>query len=509
MASENRTYIALDLKSFYASVECMERRLDPLTTNLVVADVSRTAKTICLAVSPSLKSYGIPGRPRLFQVIQKVQEINSRRLLLAPGGRFSGSSWNNQELAQSPELSLDYITAPPQMALYMKYSTKIYDIYLNYIAPEDIHPYSIDEVFIDATGYLSVYGLSARELATKIILDVLEKTGITATAGIGTNLYLCKAAMDIVAKHVPQDKYGVRIAVLDEMSYRRLLWSHRPLTDFWRVGHGYAKKLEEHGLYTMGDIARCSLGSADEFHNEELLYRLFGVNAELLIDHAWGWEPCTIGDIKAYKPETNSISSGQVLHCAYSFDKARLVIKEMADQLALDLVEKGMVTDQLILTIGYDRENLTDPKIRQSYHGPVTTDHYGRKVPKHAHGTVNLPRRNSSAKWLTDAALELFDQITDRGLLIRRIGLGANRIVPESAASEQEEFRQLSMFIDEELLEKQRRKEDAFLKKEKQLQQALLSVKKKYGKNAVLKGLSFEDGATARERNRQIGGHKA
>jgi len=509
MAQEKPAYIALDLKSFYASVECIEQGLDPLTTNLVVADVSRTEKTICLAVSPSLKSYGIPGRPRLFQVIEKVRQVNSHRQLLAPGHRFTGSSWNNEELMSSPCLSLDYITAPPQMALYMEYSTRIYHIYLNYVAPEDIHAYSIDEVFIDASGYLSAYRLSARELAMNMILDVLKQTGITATAGIGTNLYLCKAAMDIVAKHVPQDKYGVRIASLDEMSYRRLLWSHRPLTDFWRVGHGYAKKLEEHGLYTMGDIARCSLGKPGDFHNEDLLYRLFGVNAELLIDHAWGWEPCTMAHIKAYKPETNTISLGQVLHCAYSFDKARLVLKEMADQLALDLVDKGLAADQLVLTVGYDRENLSDPGLRAAYHGPVTHDHYGRKVPKHAHGTSNLPRKTSSAKWLIDAALELFDRITDRALLIRRLTLAANRVVPEDAAPTPTSYEQLNLFTDYGLLEQQRRQEDAFLQKEKQLQQALLSVKKKYGKNAILRGVDYMEGATARERNQQIGGHKA
>lgn len=509
MAQENRVYIALDLKSFYASVECREQGLDPLTTNLVVADKSRTNKTICLAVSPSLKSYGIPGRPRLFEVIQKVQQINSMRVLHAPGRRFQGSSWDNERLLSSPELSLDYITAPPRMALYMEYSTKIYHIYLNYIAPEDIHAYSIDEVFIDATGYLSVYRQSPRELAMKMIQDVMAQTGITATAGIGTNLYLCKVAMDIVSKHVPQDKNGVRIAQLDEMTYRRLLWAHRPLTDFWRVGRGYAKKLEEHGLYTMGDIARCSLGKPGDFHNEELLYHLFGINAELLIDHAWGWEPCTMKEIKAYKPETSSLGSGQVLHCPYSFEKARLVIKEMADQLALELVDKRLVTDQLVLTIGYDMDNLTDPNIRALYRGPVTTDRYGRKVPKHAHGSTNLTRRNSSATWLIGAALELFDRIADKNLLIRRVNLTANHIVPENSAPEAQEFEQLDLFTDYRLLEEQRKEEDAFLEKEKKLQEALLAVKKKYGKNAILKGMNFEEGATARERNKQIGGHKA
>ncbi|MGM9597861.1 MAG: DNA methylase, partial [Eubacteriales bacterium] len=387
---ENKTYIAIDLKSFYASVECVERGLNPMTTNLVVADKSRTEKTICLAVTPSLKALGIPGRARLFEVSSKVREVNAARRQKAPRRVFTGTSSDATVLHAHPEYRLDYIVAPPRMAHYMEFSTRIYQIYLKYIAPEDIHVYSIDEVFIDATDYLGIYKLSARELAMKIILDVLESTGITATAGIGTNLYLCKIALDIQAKHIPADKNGVRIAELDEMSYRRLFWSHRPLTDFWRVGKGYAKKLEDHGLYTMGDIARCSLGSVTDRYNEDLLYKLFGVNAELLIDHAWGYEPCTIADIKAYKPESNSLGSGQVLKCPYTFQKAKLVVREMADALALDLVDKKLMTDQLVLTVGYDVENLTDTGIHGGYHGAVTTDRYGRQIPKHANGTANL-----------------------------------------------------------------------------------------------------------------------
>ena len=364
MMAKQKTYIAIDLKSFYASVECKERNRDPLTTNLVVADKSRTEKTICLAVSPSLKSYGIPGRPRLFEVVQKVREANNKRRWKAPNRTFNGSSDDRAKLDANPALEIDYIVAPPRMAYYMEYSTKIYNVYLKYVAPEDIFPYSIDEVFMDVTDYLQTYRMTARELAMTMIQDVLKTTGITATAGIGTNMYLCKIAMDIVAKHIEPDKDGVRIAELDEMSYRRQLWNHRPLTDFWRVGKGYAKKLEEHGLYTMGDIARCSIGKPNELYNEELLYKLFGINAELLIDHAWGYEPCTMEQVKAYKPETNSVSSGQVLHCPYDYEKAKLIVKEMTDQMVLDLVDKGVVTDQLVLTIGYDIENLSNPNLK-------------------------------------------------------------------------------------------------------------------------------------------------
>ena len=500
---ENRAYIAIDLKSFYASVECIERGLDPLGANLVVADASRTEKTICLAVSPSLKAHGISGRARLFEVVQRVKEVNAERLRKAPGHKFTGSSYYAAELKESPELSLDYVIAPPQMAHYMECSTKIYQVYLNYVAPEDIHVYSIDEVFIDATSYLRTYHLTAREFAMKMIMDVLNRTGITATAGIGTNLYLCKIAMDIEAKHLQADKNGVRIAELDEMSYRRSLWSHRPLTDFWRVGSGYAKKLEANGMFTMGDVARRSVT------DEGTLYKLFGINAELLIDHAWGWEPCTIAEIKAYKPSTNSISSGQVLHCPYSFEKAKLITREMADMLALDLVDKGLVTDQIVLTIGFDIENLRDPSIRGQYHGAVTTDHYGREVPKHAHGTGNLGRYTSSTKRIMEAVTALFDSIVDKNLLIRRINVTANHVIEEAAISKEPEAEQLDLFTDYAEEEARRKAEETELERERTMQLAMLTIKKRYGKNAILKGMNFEEGATAKDRNSQIGGHKA
>ena len=505
----DKTYIAIDLKSFYASVECMERGLDPMTTNLVVADPSRTEKTICLAVSPALKSYGIPGRPRLFEVVQKVKEANSLRLQRAPGHKFTGASCQAAELNSAPSLAIDYIVAPPQMAHYMEISRKIYEVYLKYIAPEDIHVYSIDEVFIDATGYLHTYQLTARELAMKMILDVLNTTGITATAGIGTNLYLCKVAMDIEAKHIQPDKNGVRIAELDEMSYRRSLWSHRPLTDFWRVGKGYAKKLEAHGLYTMGDIARCSEGKPGSYHSEDLLYDLFGLNAELLIDHAWGWEPCTIADIKAYKPESKSVGSGQVLQCPYPFEKAKLVVREMTDLLSLDLVDKGLVTNQIVLTIGYDIDNLKDPNLRKDYHGEIKVDRYGRQIPKHAHGTANLKAYSSSTRLLMDAVTELYDRIVDPKLLVRRINLAATHVLPESEVVEQDNYEQLDLFTDYVALQKQKEEEKAEQEKERKLQQAMLDIKKKFGKNAILKGMNLEEGATAKDRNQQIGGHKA
>lgn len=498
----DRTYIAIDLKSFYASVECAERGLDPLTTNLVVADKSRTEKTICLAVSPSLKSYGIPGRPRLFEVVQKVREVNAQRQRNAPNRKLTRSSSDDTEVKADPSVALDYIVAPPQMAKYMEWSTRIYAVYLKYVAPEDIHVYSIDEVFMDVTDYLPTAKMTAREFAMRIILDVLEETGITATAGIGSNLYLCKVAMDIMAKRIQPDKNGVRIAELDEMSYRLFLWDHRPLTDFWRVGRGYAKKLEEYGLYTMGDVARCSL------EREEMLYQLFGVNAELLIDHAWGWEPTTIADIKAYKPQTNSISSGQVLHCPCSYDTTKLVVWEMADQLALDLVAKGLVTNQLILTVGYDMENLKNPARRKSYHGPITTDHYGRAIPKHAHGTHNLKQYTSSTKLITQAVMELFDRIIDPGLLARRVYLVAGHVVPESEVPENRP-EQLDLFTDQTAEEHQREEEAAALQRERKRQETVLAIKKRYGKNAILKGTNLTEGATAVERNGQIGGHKA
>ena len=498
----NRIYIAIDLKSFYASVECMERGLDPLTTNLVVADASRTEKTICLAVSPSLKEYGIPGRPRLFEVVQKVNEVNALRLSKAPGRAFSGTSFNNTVLKSSPDMSLDYIVAPPRMSHYIEYSTRIYNIYLKYMAPEDIHVYSIDEVFIDATNYLNTYNLSGRELAAKMIMDVIKTTGITATAGIGTNMYLSKIAMDIRAKHIKEDQYGVRIAELDEMSYRRLLWSHKPLTDFWRVGKGYAKKLEEQGLYTMGDIARCSLGKAKDYYNEDLLYKMFGINAELLIDHAWGWESCTIADIKEYKPSTNSISSGQVLQCGYTFDKGKLIVKEMTDLMVLDLVDKKLVTDQLVLTVGYDIENLSNPNIKKLYKGKITTDQYGRSIPKSAHGSINLNRQTSSTKLIMEAITELFDRIVDQNLLIRRVNIAANHVVDEANIREKDNYQQLNLFTDY-------KEEKVELLKERKIQETILSIKERYGKNTVLKGVNLEEGATTVDRNRQIGGHKA
>ncbi len=507
----NHIYITIDLKSFYASVECVERQLDPMNTNLVVADASRTEKTICLAVSPSLKSFGISGRARLFEVVQKVREVNTLRKSKAPNHQFFGESYLAKELQEHPEFSLSYIIAPPRMAHYVEYSTKIYEIYLKYIAPEDMHVYSIDEVFMDVTAYLKTYSLSARELAAKIIQDILSRTGITAAAGIGTNLYLCKIAMDIVAKHVEPDKNGVRIAQLDEMKYRELLWDHQPITDFWRVGRGYAKKLAEHGMFTMGDVARCSIGNDQNYYNEDLLYKLFGVNAELLIDHAWGWEPTTIDLIKQYKPETNSLCSGQVLQCPYDSAKAKLIVKEMTDLLVLDMVEKHLVTDQLVLTIGYDIENLTNRETAGKYKGEVTTDRYGRKVPKHAHGTTNLNKPSSSTKQIMEAVLELYDRIVDKNLLVRRITVTANHLTDETAVniSSRETFVQIDLFTDYDALEQQKQEDDAKKKKERALQEAVLSVKKKFGKNAILKGISLEEGATGMERNNQIGGHRA
>ena len=504
---KQRTYIAIDLKSFYASVECMVRKLDPMTTNLVVADESRTEKTIGLAVSPSLKSFGIPGRPRLFEVVQKVKEVNNERRRKA-GGKLIGESYNINELNANPSLAVSYIVAPPQMAYYMQYSTRIYQVYLKYIAPEDIHVYSIDEVFMDVTDYLGNYKMTAKELAMTIILDVLKTTGITATAGIGTNMYLCKVAMDIVAKHLPADENGVRIAELDEITYRKTLWSHRPLTDFWRVGHGYQKKLEAMGLYTMGDIARCSIGKPTDRYNEELLYKAFGVNAELLIDHAWGYEPCTIEEIKAYKPSTNSLGSGQVLHCPYTAEKARLVVREMTDSLVLDLVEKSLLTDQIVLTIGYDIENLTDEKRRSKYHGEVTVDHYGRAVPKHAHGTQNLGKHTSSTKGILKAVDELFDRIVNKDLLVRRINLTACHVMDAETVKANSHGEQLDIFSMLEAEEKGRTEaEDQ--EREKRIQHTVIDIKKKFGKNAIVKGMNLEEGATAMDRNKQIGGHKA
>lgn len=500
----SRTYIAIDLKSFYASVECQEHGLDPMDTNLVVADESRTDKTICLAVTPSLKTYGISGRGRLFEVRQRVKEANAGRRHDAPGHILTGKSYSFSELQADPSLEIDFIIAPPRMAYYMKYSTRIYQIYLKYIAPEDIVVYSIDEVFMDVTNYLTTYQMTARDLAMKIILDVIANTGITATAGIGTNLFLCKVAMDIVAKHIPADKNGVRIAELDEMSYRQTMWSHQPLTDFWRVGRGYAKKLEEHGMFTMGDVARCSEV------NEDLLYRLFGKNAELLIDHAWGWEPTTIAAIKAYRPGSNSLSSGQVLHCPYDFARARLALREMAELLALDLVDKKLVTDQLVITVGYDIENISDPERRARYHGPIVKDHYGRLIPKHAHGTERLGYYTSSTKKILDVASALFDRIVDKDLLVRRLNIIAGHVIQESNIPNQEPlFEQLDLFTDYTAREKRHKQEQAQLEKERKMQEAMLSIKKRFGKNAILKGMNLEEGATTKDRNEQIGGHRA
>ena len=569
MMQQEHTYIAIDLKSFYASVECTDKGLDPLTTNLVVADASRTQKTICLAVSPSMKAYGIPGRPRLFEVVQRMKEVNrerSRRISFSgdsvrknadtgqetPGDSlFSGSSFSAPELEADPTLKADYIIAVPRMAHYIEYSTRIYQIYLRYIAPEDIHVYSIDEVMMDVTKYLVLYKKTAHELAMEMIRAVLKETGITATAGIGPNLYLCKIAMDIEAKHTAPDADGVRIAELDEMSYRRKLWGHRPITDFWRVGKGTAKKLARYGMFTMGDVARYSL------KDEDLLYKLFGVNAELLIDHAWGWEPCTIDYIKAYKPENRSFSAGQVLQCPYDFEKARIVVLEMADAAALDLVEKRLTADQMVLTVVYDKDNLTDPAIREKYKGPVKKDWYGRMAPKPAHGTVSLGRHTSSSRIITDAVLSLYDRIVDPDLLVRRIFLVTNHVIEEAetkkttvidgnpsafpdgknnreknqekeSASGREgsretsiaikpdngesgaagSWQQLDLFTDYEVLEAEKEREKAALEKERRLQEAMLEIRRKYGKNAILKGTSLQEGATMRDRNQSIGGHK-
>ncbi len=495
---EQHIYAAIDLKSFYASVECQERGLNPITTNLVVADSSRTEKTICLAVSPSLRAYGIPGRARLFEVVQKVKEVNIERKRKAPNQTFTGSSYDDIALKKNPDLELSYIVAPPRMSHYMKCSTNIYNVYLKWFSPEDIYVYSIDEVFIDITHYLKAYNMKARELITKVIQDVYETTGITATAGIGTNLYLCKVAMDIVAKHVEPNRNGVRIAGLDEMTYKKLLWDHRPITDFWRVGKGYAKKLEEHRIYTMGDIARVSI------QNEELLYKLFGINAELLIDHAWGWEPVTIKQIKAYKPTTNSISSGQVLHCPYDYEQTKLIVKEMTELLTLDLVEKNLVTNQLVLTVGYDIENLIDPYISNSYKGEITIDRYGRKIPKHAHGTINLDHKTASTKIIMEATMKLYERIMNKQLLVRRINITANNVVDEETAKKEKPFEQIDLFTNYQEKVKKTQEE----KTEKELQKVMIDIKKRYGKNAILKGMNLQEGGTTIERNGQIGGHK-
>ena len=494
----DKVYVAIDLKSFYASVECVERRLDPLTANLVVADPTRTDKTICLAVSPALKSYGIPGRARLFEVNQKVEQVNNDRRFKAPGRKLTGKSYWDFELKRHPELAVDFIIAPPQMAKYMQVSARIYGTYLKYVAPEDIFAYSVDEVFIDATTYLGFYHLDAHDFARMLVREVLRETGITATCGIGTNLYLAKIAMDIVAKKMPADRDGVRIAPLDEGAYRRSLWDHRPLTDFWRVGHGYAAKLEANGMYTMGDVARISL------YNEDKLYKLFGVNAELLIDHAWGWEPCTIADIKAYRPESNSISSGQVLQEPYPFDKGRLIVSEMTDLLVLDLVDKGLVTDQIVLTVGYDTESDTTNNDVQ-----ISTDWYGRRVPKAAHGSANLGGWTSSTRKILEAVGALYDRIVDPRLLVRRMYVVANHVIPENEIPRETGGEQIGLFTDVGALEREREAMASADAEEKQLQKTVLEIKRKFGKNAILKGMNFEDGATTRDRNNQVGGHKA
>ncbi len=502
---EQKIYLCIDLKSFYASVECVERGLDPMTTNLVVADSSRTEKTICLAVTPSLKAFGISGRARLFEVVQKVKEVNAIRKSQAPRKKFVGESYDGEELKKNPALALSYLVAPPRMAHYLEHSTRIYDIYLKYVAPEDILVYSIDEVFMDITKYLRTYKMTAHDLAMTIIRDVLKATGITATAGIGTNMYLAKIAMDVTAKKMQPDENGVRIAELDEMTYRKELWDHRPLTDFWRVGKGYAGKLERHGLFTMGDIARASRNA----YGRSLLKSLFGINAKLLIDHAWGYEPCTMAEAKAYTPENRSISSGQVLQEPYSFTKTRVVVWEMLELLALDLVEKGLVTDQIVLTIGYDIENLTVPEMAKAYQGEITTDFYGRKVPKHAHGTANIGRHTASARLITGAVMKLFDEMVNPSLLCRRVTIGANHLIPEGSLEGKTTYEQMELFTDYEERKAEEEREKIELQKERKLQEAMIDIKSRYGKNAVLKGTNLQEGATTRERNKQIGGHKA
>ena len=498
----NRIYACIDLKSFYASVECKERGLDPLTTNLVVADESRTEKTVCLAITPTMKQYGLGGRARLYEVVQKVKDVNYQRRKVNYYKPFTKKSVNDLELKKDKSLELDYIIAPPRMAYYMDYSTKIYNVYLKYIAPEDIYVYSIDEVFCDITNYLNYNNMTPRELVTKMIHDVYETTGITATGGIGTNMYLAKVAMDIVAKHTEPDKFGVRMAELDELSYRKTLWNHKPLTSFWRVGNGYAKKLESNGLYTMGDIARCSI------ENEDLLYKLFGINAELLIDHAWGWEPCTIKDIKAYKPDRKSLGSGQVLHCPYNYKKAKLIVKEMADLLSLDLVSKKLVTDQLVMTVGYDIENLTNPSIRSKYNGEITIDHYGRDIPKHSHGTINIDHHTSSSKVIIEKMVELYEKIVNKDLLIRRINIVANNVIDNDKVKDKPQYQQFDLFTNYQELDEKKKQQKKEEQEENKLQNVLLSIKNKYGKNAILKGMNLEEGGTTIDRNGQIGGHK-
>lgn len=499
---KEKVYVCIDLKSFYASVECRERNLDPLNTNLVVADKSRTEKTICLAVSPSLKQYGIPGRARLFEVVQKVRKINYERKKQINYQKFNGKSYLNDALKNDSTLEVDYIVAPPSMKKYMNYSVEIYNIYLKYISPDDIYVYSIDEVFIDITSYLKTYNMTPDELVSKMIKDVYDKTGITATAGIGTNLFLCKVAMDIVAKHEEPNEIGVRIASLDEMTYRKLLWTHKPLTDFWRVGKGYAKKLENYHMYTMGDIARCSI------NNEELLYKIFGINAELLIDHAWGYEPCTMKSIKEYKPNHNCISTGQVLHCACNYKTTRLIVKEMADALSLDLADKHKITSKLVLTIGYDIENVTNPNLSKYYHDELTTDFYGRVMPKHAHGTINIKYPTSSTKIIVEKVDELFVKIVNEHLLAKRINITAADLLDEEVSKTITKYVQFDLFSNQEQVEQEQLKNEKVEQDDKKIQEALISIKNKFGKNAIVKGMDLEEGATTIDRNKQIGGHR-
>lgn len=493
-----KTYICIDLKSFYASVECVERGLDPLKTNLVVADEERSEKTICLAVSPSLKKYGIGGRARLFEVNEKVKEINKIRKKQNNYKPFISKSFNDDELKKDKTKELSFIIAKPRMAHYIDASAKIYSIYLKYLSSEDLFVYSIDEVFADITNYLKYYKLSPKELAAQIINDVYKQTGITATAGIGTNLFLAKVAMDIIAKHTKEDKYGVRIAELDEMTYRKQIWNHKPITDIWRVGKGIASKLEKYGIYTMGDIAKCSI------NNEDLLYKLFGINAELLIDHAWGWEPCTIKSIKSYTPDSKCITSGQVLDYPYDYQKTKLVIREMADLLALELTSKNLVTGKLTLTIGYDIQN-----INNNYQGEITTDFYGRKIPKHAHGTITLNHKTSSSKTIMKSLVNLYDKIINPKLLTKRINLTAVDVTNEKLEEGKARYYQLDLFSDAEkqnnLLEDLEKEET----KERKLQGTLLNIKEKYGKNSILRLMDLEKDATTKKRNEQIGGHHA
>ena len=553
-AERQRTYVAIDLKSFYASVECVERGLDPLRTHLVVADESRTSKTICLAVSPSLKAYGLPGRARLFEVEHKMSTVNAERRLRAPGRRLVGESYDAMELEADPRLKATLVIAKPRMSHYLACSAQIYGIYLKYASEQDIHVYSIDEVFIDVTGYLRCFGMTAHELAMTIVRDIYHTTGITATAGIGTNLYLCKVAMDIVAKHMPADKDGVRVAELDDRSYRRLLWGHRPLTDFWRVGRGYANKLERQGLMTMGDIARCSIGKASDYYNEDLLYRMFGVNAELLIDHAWGWEPCTMADIKGYEPEVHSVSSGQVLTGATVYATTRLLVREMADNLALELADRGVVTDRLGLMVGYDVGSLdpsrlddcASPVERQiaelaaaTYTGAVTSDHYGRKVPKPATGSIGLGTYTGSSSKIRESMMQLFGRIVNPLLLTRRITVTADNLCTPSQAVTARHYEQLDLFAEPAETRESCSEINAFQRSsgndmgdddrtgahtrharlntavdestahESELQQTMLDIKRKYGRNAVIKAMNLEQGATGVQRNAQIGGHAA